>query len=75
MSSDSVARMLADETSARTRFVGMLWSISSDAFLSLLFLTIVAGQMWAGQLFFATVGCVWIVAVVAYNVMFVRSYR
>jgi phosphatidylglycerophosphate synthase len=76
MSSDSVARMSADETSARTRFIGMLWSISSgDAFLSFVILTIVAGQLWAGQLFFATVGCVWIAAVVAYNVAFVRSYR
>ena len=58
------------------RALGMLWSISGgDAFLSLVILSIVAGRVWEGQLFFATVGWVWILGVIVANVVFLRGYR
>ncbi|HTJ80758.1 MAG TPA: CDP-alcohol phosphatidyltransferase family protein [Polyangiaceae bacterium] len=76
MPADAVERMSVDETSPKTKLMGFLWSISGgDAFLSFVILSIVAGQLWAGQVFFATVGCLWIFAVVVYNVLFLRSYR
>jgi len=76
MSADAVDRMTDEESSPRTKLIGMLWSISGgDAFLSFVILSILVGQLWAGQVFFATVGCVWIFGVVLYNVAFLRRYR
>jgi len=72
----TIETMIREQGSARTRFVGFLWSISSgDAFLSFVILSILVGKLWAGQLFFATLGSVWILAVVLYNVAFMRRYR
>jgi phosphatidylglycerophosphate synthase len=73
---DAVERMVRDQTSPRARLMSVVWSISSgDAFLSFVILSILVGQIWEGQLFFATVGWAWIVGVIVYNVLFVRSYR
>lgn len=73
---EAISQMIREESSARTRFIGFLWSISSgDAFLSFVILSILFGKLWVGQLFFASVGFVWILAVIAYNVVFLRGYR
>lgn len=76
LSTDAIEGMVRDQSSPRARLIGFLWSISSgDAFLSFVILSILVGKIWAGQLFFATVGVAWIFAVVLYNVSFLRSYR
>jgi Na+/melibiose symporter-like transporter len=68
--------MVAEETSKRTRLLGFGWSISSgDAFLSFVIVSIVAGQLWTTQVFFATAGWVWILGFLVYNVMFFRARR
>ncbi|MFO0555122.1 MAG: CDP-alcohol phosphatidyltransferase family protein [Polyangiaceae bacterium] len=72
----AIERMVSEEDSPRTRFVGFLWSVSSgDAFLSFVIVSILIGKLWAGQLFFATFGTAWIFAVIAYNVAFIRRYQ
>lgn len=73
---EQVRLMAAEQSAPRTKFIGFLWSVSSgDAFLSFVILTLLLGQLWAGQLFFATFGIVWIFAVIAYNRHFVRSFE
>lgn len=73
---EAISQMIREESSPRTRFIGFLWSVSSgDAFLSFVILTILFGKLWVGQLFFASVGFVWILGVIAYNVVFLRGYR
>jgi phosphatidylglycerophosphate synthase len=74
--SQAVEKMVREQESKRVRALGALWSISSgDAFLSFVILTIVLDCLWAGQLFFATAGWAWIVAVILANVVFLRRYR
>jgi phosphatidylglycerophosphate synthase len=69
-----VKQLIREESSPRTRFIGALWSISNgDAFLSMIVLTLLANQLWLGQLFFATAGLVWIFAVIFLNGSFVRG--
>jgi hypothetical protein len=76
LSDAAVRRMVEDESSLRTRLLGFGWSISSgDAFLSFVVLSIVVGQLWPVQLFFATVGWVWILGFLIYNVAFFRARR
>ncbi|NUP07064.1 MAG: CDP-alcohol phosphatidyltransferase family protein [Polyangiaceae bacterium] len=76
LSSQAIEHMVREQSTTRARINGFLWSISSgDAFLSFVILSILVGKLWAGQLFFATVGVVWIAAVVLYNVAFLRGYR
>ncbi len=75
LSSEQVARMRSEESSLRTRLVAAAWSVSGgDAFLSFVMLSIALGQIWPAQLFFASVGSLWIVLVVVLNVAFVKSY-
>ena len=72
----AIEKMSREEHSTKTKLIGFLWSISSgDAFLSFVILSIALDRLWQGQLFFATVGCAWIVLVVVTNVAFLRSYR
>lgn len=72
----AVEEMMRDQESTRARALGALWSISGgDAFLSFVVLSIALGRVWEGQLFFATVGWLWILTVIVANVMFVRKYR
>jgi phosphatidylglycerophosphate synthase len=72
----AVRAMIAEESSLRTRLLGFGWSISSgDAFLSFVIVSIVVGQLWAAQVFFATAGWVWILGFLVYNVAFFRARR
>lgn len=72
----AIDRMRSEEDSTRTKVLGFLWSVTGgDAFLSLIMLSIVAGQIWSTQLFFATAGWLWILATIGYSLMFVRAYR
>lgn len=72
----AVRGMIAEESSLRTRLLGFGWSISSgDAFLSFVIVSIVVGQLWAAQVFFATAGWVWILGFLVYNVAFFRARR
>lgn len=55
------------------RLVIGLWSVSNgDAFVTLVCVTVLAGRLWEGQVFFASVGVVWIAGVIALNGWFVR---
>ncbi len=72
----AIEKMIRDQETAPVRIMSLIWSISGgDAFLSLVILSIVADQIWTGQIFFATVGFAWIVGVIALNVAFFRRYR
>jgi phosphatidylglycerophosphate synthase len=56
------------------RFLGKLWSVSNgDMFLTLVVLSIFLNQMWLGQVFFASVGTLWISTVLVLNTWFVKS--
>jgi phosphatidylglycerophosphate synthase len=71
---DSLKQLLCDESSTSVRIVGLLWGISNgDAFLSLVVLSLLTNQLWIGQLFFASAGVLWIVAVILLNSWFIRS--
>jgi phosphatidylglycerophosphate synthase len=66
----------AQQGSRRAKRLGLLWGISGgDCFLSLVMVTLLADQIWAGQVFFATAGFVWILAMMIYSAHFVRSAR
>jgi phosphatidylglycerophosphate synthase len=71
---DQVKQLVREEGSPRTRFIGALWSVSNgDAFLSMIILTLLANQLWLGQVFFASAGLVWIYGVIFLNGWFVRG--
>lgn len=71
---DQTRALASAEGSPFTRFLGVLWGISNgDCFLSLVILSIAIGRLWIGQVFFATIGLVWIFTVIALNRWFVRS--
>lgn len=75
LSSGTIAQMSREQDSPRTKSIAFWWAVSNgDAFLSFVMLTILAGQIWAGQLFFATLGLAWIVAVLMRNTSFIKSY-
>lgn len=75
LSSSTIAQMASEQDSPRTRSIAFWWALSNgDAFLSFVMLTILAGQIWAGQLFFATLGLVWIVILLMRNTAFIKSY-
>ena len=71
----TLASIAQREPSAlRTRLLALLWGISSgDAFLSAVVVTLLLNRLWEGQLFFASVGLLWMVGVVLLNGWFVRS--
>lgn len=76
LSQSAIAEMARNQDAPAARRVGFLWSISNgDAFLSFVIISIAVGQLWAGQLFFATIGVLWIAAVMLANVKFVRDAR
>lgn len=76
LSPSEIDAMSRKQESPSARRMGFLWSVSGgDAFLSFVMLSILVGQLWAAQLFFATLGVVWIFAVIVYNVRFVRAAR
>ncbi|WP_437830159.1 CDP-alcohol phosphatidyltransferase family protein [Sorangium sp. So ce1153] len=71
---EQAKQLIREESSPLTRLIGVLWAISNgDAFLSMVVLTLLANQLWLGQVFFATGGVVWIVAVIFLNGWFIRS--
>jgi phosphatidylglycerophosphate synthase len=71
---DQVKQLIREEHSPLTRLIGALWSMSNgDTFLSLVVLTLLVDQLWLGQVFFATVGLLSILAVVFLNGWFVRG--
>jgi phosphatidylglycerophosphate synthase len=75
LSTQTIAQMADEQDSPRTKSIGFWWAISNgDAFLSFVMLSILAGQIWAGQLFFATLGLGWIVVVLMKNTSFIKSY-
>jgi phosphatidylglycerophosphate synthase len=76
LSAAEIQKMSREEHSTKTKLIGFLWSISGgDAFLTFVIGSILLDRLWQGQVFFATVGCAWIVLVVVTNVAFIRSYR
>ncbi|WP_438005598.1 CDP-alcohol phosphatidyltransferase family protein [Sorangium sp. So ce321] len=71
---EQVKQLIREESSPLTRLIGVLWGMSNgDAFLSMVVLTLLVNQLWLGQVFFATGGVVWIVAVIFLNGWFIRS--
>jgi len=73
---EQVRLMASEQNAPRTKLIGFLWSISSgDAFLSFVVLSILFGQLWAGQVFFAALGIPWIAVFIGYNRHFVRSFE
>ncbi|XXT17756.1 CDP-alcohol phosphatidyltransferase family protein [Sorangium sp. So ce429] len=71
---EQVKQLIREESSPLTRLIGVLWAVSNgDAFLSMVVLTLLVDQLWLGQVFFATGGVVWIVAVIFLNGWFIRS--
>ena len=67
--------LIAERNSSLMRFVAGLWSVSNgDFFIRLSIMSVLLGHawMWSAQLFFATAGCVWIVAVCMFNGWVVR---
>jgi phosphatidylglycerophosphate synthase len=68
-----VSQLRARAATPLARLVAFLWSISNgDTFLSLVTVSILAGRLWEGQLFFAFAGLPWIVLVVLLNARFTR---
>lgn len=73
-SDEPIKQLIREQASPAARAIGFLWGISSgEAFLSLVVLTLVTNQLWAGQLFFASIGVAWILAVIGLNGWFTRS--
>jgi len=51
-----------------------VWSVSNgDTFLSLVTLSLLAGRLWEGQLFFAVAGLPWMALVLVLNARFARG--
>ncbi|HVY45177.1 MAG TPA: CDP-alcohol phosphatidyltransferase family protein [Minicystis sp.] len=62
------------EGSPFARFLGALWAVSNgDAFLTLVVASMLVNQLWLGQVFFATVGWAWTLAVLVLNGWFIKS--
>jgi len=58
------------------RFIGRVWAISNgETFFALVLISLATNYLWQAQLFFATVGVAWILAVIALNRWFVRQAR
>jgi hypothetical protein len=73
-SDESIQQLIRQRSSPAARIIGFLWGISNgEAFLSLVVLTLVMDQLWAGQLFFASAGVAWILGVILLNGWFIRS--
>jgi phosphatidylglycerophosphate synthase len=71
---DHVKEVARREATPFVRFLGTLWSVSNgDMFLTLVVLSIFLNQMWLGQVFFATIGTLWISTVLVLNTWFVKS--
>jgi phosphatidylglycerophosphate synthase len=71
---DHVKHLVREENAPLTRLIALSWAISNgDAFLSLVIVTLLLNQLWAGQIFFATAGLAWIFGVIFLSGWFVRS--
>ena len=71
---EHIKQMLREESSPMTRFVCVLWSLSNgDFFLTMVIATLITGQLWLGQVFFASAGLLWIFAVVLLNGWYLRN--
>jgi hypothetical protein len=75
ISGDQARWFAAQRHSPMMRLIQRLWSVSNgDAYIRLTILSVLAGHvwMWELQLFWATAGVVWIVALLWLNAWFVR---
>jgi phosphatidylglycerophosphate synthase len=71
---EQVRELRRQARSPLTRLILGLWSVSNgDAFVTLVCLSAVFGKLWEGQVFFASIGPLWIGCVIALNGWFVRS--
>jgi phosphatidylglycerophosphate synthase len=71
---DPSARRSLEASAPLWRFVLSLWGASNgDAFLTVVTASLLLNQLWLGQVFFATIGVVWIAGVLALNGWFSRS--
>ncbi|MFO0661455.1 MAG: CDP-alcohol phosphatidyltransferase family protein [Polyangiaceae bacterium] len=69
-----VNNIIERENSGACKMIAALWSVSNgDAFLSMLMITALLDQVWAAQVFFATIGPIWIVGVILLNGWFTRA--
>lgn len=68
-----IQELVREQSAPLTRFIAFLWAISNgDAFLSMVVLSALFCQLWVGQLFFASVGLLWICGVILLNGWFFR---
>jgi len=73
LSDEEAEALAAAKDEPLTRLVAALWSVSNgDFFLTLTAASVLFGWIWEMQVFFATAGFAWIVAVVAFNAWFIR---
>jgi phosphatidylglycerophosphate synthase len=71
---DEVASIASREHTKAASFVASIWGLSNgDAFLTLVMISAVFDQLWAGQVFFATLGLVWLALVLWLNRWFTRA--
>lgn len=71
---EQVEELRRRERSPMTKGIAMLWSLSNgDTFITLVCLSILCGKLWEAQVFFATVGVLWIGGVILLNGWFLRS--
>jgi len=69
----SVTRLRARAGTPLARAVASLWSVTNgDAFLSIVILSMLFDRLWEAQVFFATAGVVWVIAVIALSARLVR---
>jgi phosphatidylglycerophosphate synthase len=69
----SVAYLRARAGTPLARSVATAWGLTNgDAFLSIVMLSMVTNRLWEAQVFFATAGVVWVLAVIALSAKLVR---
>ncbi len=71
---EQVRELRRNERSPMTRLIAWLWSLSNgDTFITLVCLSALCGKLWEAQVFFASVGVLWIAGVILLNGWFIRS--
>lgn len=69
----SVAYLRGRAGTPLARAVATAWGLTNgDAFLSIVILSMLANRLWEAQVFFATIGVVWVLAVIALSARLVR---
>lgn len=75
LSGDQADVLIEQRNSPLMRLVAALWGVSNgDAYIRLTIISVLLGHswMWSAQLFFATAGVLWIVAVIMFNGWVIR---